>query len=57
MIVEVDRETLREEELLKMAELLRLRPLQFCIFLKALFGKANMERMMVEAIAAAKQED
>src|ERR1700733_7995525 len=42
--VEVDRETLSEENLRKLIELLRLRPIQFCLFLKALVGEEAMER-------------
>src|ERR1700722_6746987 len=47
--VNVDRETLSTEDLGKVVELLRLRPMQFCIFLKALLGEEAMERMMAEA--------
>jgi hypothetical protein len=36
-------------------DLLKLRPMQFCIFLKALVGVEEMQRMMVEAIGVAKQ--
>ena len=54
--VAVDRETVAPDDLQKVAELLRLRPIQFCIFLKTLFGTENMERMMVAAIKAARQE-
>ena len=38
-----------------MLDLLKLRPMQFCIFLKALVGVEEMQRMMVEAIGVAKQ--
>jgi hypothetical protein len=31
------------------------RPIQFCIFLKALVGVQEMQRLMVQAIAGAKQ--
>ncbi len=44
--VNVDRETLSEEDLKKLLELLRLRPMQFCIFLKALLGEEAMERVL-----------
>jgi hypothetical protein len=53
--VAVDRETLSEEDLRKVVELLKLRPMQFCIFLKALLGDEAMERLMSNAIAFAKQ--
>ena len=55
--VNVDRETLSEEDLKKLIELLRLRPMQLCIFLKALLGEEVMERMMAEAVAVAKREE
>ena len=54
--VPVDRETLSEEDLNKVIELLRFRPMQLCIFLKALLGEEAMERMMSEAVAVARQE-
>ena len=44
--VGVDRETLSEEDLDQVMELLRSRPIQFCLFLKALVGGEAMERMM-----------
>src|ERR1700686_2969446 len=43
--VSVDRETLSEGELDKVMELLRFRPMQLCMFLKALVGPEEMERM------------
>jgi hypothetical protein len=55
--VNVDRETLSEEDLRKVIELLRLRPMQLCIFLKVLVGDEAMERLIGEAIAVAKRED
>jgi hypothetical protein len=55
--VNVDRETLSKEDLRKVIELLRLRPIQFCIFLKALVGDEAMERLMKEGIEAAKREE
>jgi hypothetical protein len=54
--VNVDRETLSEKDLKKLVELLRLRPMQLCIFLKALLGEEAMERLMAEAVAVAKRE-
>jgi hypothetical protein len=54
--VVVDRKTLQPEDAAKLVELLRFRPIQFCMFMKALFGAEEMERMMNQAIAAAKQE-
>jgi len=52
--VEADRATLEESALKKVRELLRLRPVQFCLFLKALLGQEEMERIMLEALAMAK---
>ena len=54
--VSVDRETLSEADLSKMSQLLRSRPLQLCLFLTALFGPEEMERMMTKAVALARQE-
>lgn len=53
--VTADRRTLTPEGFSKVMELLRFRPIQFCMFLKALVGVEEMERMMVEAIKAAEQ--
>ena len=53
--VDVDRETLSEVDLKKLVELLRLRPIQFCIFLKALLGEEAMERLMKDGIEGAKR--
>jgi hypothetical protein len=55
--VPIDRETLSEEDLAKVLELLRFRPIQLCMFLKALIGSEEMERMMTSAIATAKREE
>ncbi len=55
--VNVDRETLSTEDLKKLVDLLRYRPMQFCIFLKALLGEEAMERLMAEAVAVAKREE
>ena len=54
--VVVDRKTLSQEDGDKVMRLLRFRPIQFCMFMKALVGAEVMERMMNEGIAAAKQE-
>jgi hypothetical protein len=55
--VNVDRQTLSEEDLKKLIELLRLRPIQFCIFLKTLLGEEAMEQLMAEAVAVAKRDE
>ena len=52
--VEADRRTLAPEGVAKVEDLLRLRPIQFCMFLRALVGVEEMQRMMVEAIGMAK---
>jgi hypothetical protein len=53
--VKADKETLSPEDFGKVLELLRLRPMQFCIFLRAMVGPGEMQKMMVEAIGVAKQ--
>jgi hypothetical protein len=55
--VEVDRKTLKPEDAAKLMQLLRFRPIQFCMFLKALVGTEEMERLMNNGIAVAKQQD
>lgn len=52
----VDLKTLSPEDLGKVVELLRSRPMQFCMFLKALLSPEVMEQVMNEAIAGAKGE-
>jgi hypothetical protein len=53
--VEADRRTLTSEDFARVMDLLKLRPMQFCMFLKALVGVDEMQRMMVQAIGVAKQ--
>ena len=53
--IEADQRALTPEDFARVRELLKLRPMQFCIFLRALFGDEEMQRMMVEAIGVAKQ--
>jgi len=53
--IHTDRQTLPPEELAKVKELLRFCPTQFCVFLEALVGVEEMQRMMVEAIWAAQR--
>jgi hypothetical protein len=50
-----DRKTLRPEDFAKVMRLLQSRPIQFCMFLRALVGAGEMERLMNHAIAVAKQ--
>ncbi len=52
--VDADRQTLGPEDFAKVMDLLKFRPMQFCIFLKALVGVEEMQRMMIEAIGVAK---
>ena len=54
--VAVDRKTLQPEDFDKLMQLLRFRPIQFCMFLKALVGPEEMERIMNQGIAVAKQQ-
>ncbi len=53
--VEADKRTLKPEDFAKVMDLLKFRPMQLAIVLKALVGVEEMQRMMVEAIGAAKQ--
>jgi len=48
--VEADRKTMSPQDRKRLIELLDHRPLQFCLFLSALFGQKQMELMMVSAI-------
>lgn len=54
--VAVDRKSLKPEDADKLMQLLKFRPIQFCMFLKALVGTEEMERLMNQGIAVAKQE-
>jgi hypothetical protein len=53
--VKADRQTLTEQDFAKVMALLKFRPMQLAIVLKALVGADEMQRMMVEAIGVAKQ--
>jgi hypothetical protein len=53
--VTADQETLTPEDFAKVMKLLKFRPMQFCLLLKALVGVKEMQRLMVEAIGVAKQ--
>src|SRR6266852_7973938 len=52
--VALDRETLSPEDREKVATSMRVRPIQFCLFLKALLGAEEMQRTMVHAIRVAR---
>ena len=53
--VAADRDTMNPDDMAKVMDLLKFRPIQFCMFLKALLGEEAMQRMMVQAIKIAKQ--
>ncbi len=53
--VVADRRTLKKEDMDTIVDLLQSRPIQFCLFVKALCGPEGMEAIMTEAIAAAKK--
>ena len=52
--VDADKETLRPEDFSRVMDLLRLRPVQFCLFLSALVGPEEMQRIMTQAIKVAR---
>jgi hypothetical protein len=52
--VSIDKQTLTTEDFAKVRELLKFRPVQFCLFLKALFGDEEAERMIAEGFAMAR---
>ncbi|HMD98038.1 MAG TPA: hypothetical protein VKM93_12015 [Terriglobia bacterium] len=53
--IRADLETLSPEALEKVASLVHPRPLQFCLFLAALFGVEAMEKVMTQAIRLGKE--
>jgi hypothetical protein len=53
--VEADKQTLTPGEFAKVMDLLKFRPMQLALVLKALVGAEEMQRMMIEAIGMAKQ--
>jgi hypothetical protein len=54
LTVEVDRQTLSLEDRRRLLELVKHRPLQFCLFLSTLFGQKYMELLMISAIRNAR---
>ena len=54
--VEADKRTLTPEDFAKVMDLMKFRPMQLAFVLKALVGAEEMQRMMVQAIAVAKQQ-
>jgi hypothetical protein len=55
--VVADRKTLCSADADKLAELLKHRPIQFCMFFMALVGADEMERLMNHAISVAKAQN
>jgi hypothetical protein len=53
--VAVDRQTLDPADFAKVMDLLKLRPIQFCMLMASLVGAEQMERTMFQAISMAKQ--
>jgi len=54
LTVRVDRQTLSREDRRRLLELLKHRPLQFCLFLSTLFGQKQMEILLFSAIRNAR---
>jgi hypothetical protein len=54
LTVEADRQTISAEDRQQLVEMVRHRPLQFCLFLSTLFGQKQMELMMLSAIKNAR---
>jgi hypothetical protein len=52
--VVADRRTLCQEDLDKLVDLLRIRPLQFCMFFAALFGEEQMEKLISSSVQQVK---
>lgn len=52
--VVADRRTLSQEDLDKLVDLIRIRPLQFCMFLAALFGEQQMETIITGSVEQVK---
>ena len=54
LTVEADRQTLSQEDRQRLLDLLKHRPLQFCLFLSALLGQKQMEALMISALKNAR---
>jgi hypothetical protein len=52
-----DRQTLTPEDFAKVMDLMKFRPMQLAIVLKALVGAEEMQQMMIEAIGVAKKQE
>lgn len=55
--VRIDRDTLSDQDMAKVLKMLELRPIQFCMFLRALVGPTAMAQVMDEAIKVATDLD
>lgn len=53
--VVADRRTLGQDDLDKLVDLIKLRPLQFCLFLAALYGEERMEKIMASSVEQVKR--
>ena len=49
-----DRRTLSQEDLDRLVDLIKIRPLQFCLFLSALFGEERMEALITASVQQVK---
>jgi hypothetical protein len=54
LYVRADRKTLSDSDVARVLNLLQLHPMQFCLYLRALVGPVEMQRIMVQAINVAK---
>jgi hypothetical protein len=54
--VQADKQTLTPDDFAQVMQLLKFRPMQLAIVLKALVGAEEMQRMMIEAIGVAKKQ-
>ena len=52
-----DKQTLTPEDFAKVMDLLKFRPMQLAIVLKALVGVEEMQRVIIEVIGVAKQQE
>ena len=52
----IDKRTLTPEDFAKVRDLLKLRPVQFCMFLKALFGAEEAQLMIAQGFEMTRDE-
>ena len=55
--LDVDRGTMTVDDAKRLVELLRNRPVQFCMLMKTLLGAENMEGLMLSATKTAKETE